>query len=127
MKTILIVIALFVVGNLHAAQVIDVDRLVDKCIYRAEGGAKADYLYGIRSIPYSSPEEARRICRNTVVKNIARWQKAGCPKPFIDFLGDRYCPLKEKKVAGIVVCRDTEGHDRWIKNVTKFYNEKISI
>jgi hypothetical protein len=121
MKTIILVISLFVVSSLHASQVVDVDRLVDKCIYRAEGGANATYLYGIKSISYASPEEARRICRNTVVKNIARWEKAGCPKTFIEFLGSRYCPLKEKKILGVVVSRDTEGHDRWVKNVTRFY------
>ena len=67
------------------------DQIVE-AIYKAEGGSKATWLYGIKSVPYDSPEEARRICFNSVRNGRARWIKAGKPDDLIVFIGKRYCP-----------------------------------
>lgn len=86
---------------------------IANAIYKAEGGAKAQYLYGIRSVKYSTPQEARRICCNTIRNTHRRWEKAGKPKPFMVFLRDRYCPIGAKN--------DPMGlNSNWIKNVNFF-------
>jgi hypothetical protein len=53
----------------------------------------------------------------TIVKNRARWEKAGKPGDFITFLGNRYAP---KGVAN----DPTNLNKHWIKNVTD-WEEKI--
>lgn len=65
-------------------------------IFKAEGGSSATYLYGIRSVKYSTPEEARRICFNTVRNNYTRWLEANTTQTFLEFLGDKYCPTTGK-------------------------------
>lgn len=42
------------------------DTQIVEAIYRAEGGVKAQYLYGIRSVRYNTSAEARKICLNSV-------------------------------------------------------------
>lgn len=87
----------------------DFNKIVD-AIYIAEGGPKAQYLYGIKSVKYSSPQEARRICFNTVRNTFQRWLNAGHPGDFIEFLGKRYCPLNDPA--------DTRGLNKnWVGNV----------
>jgi len=53
---------------------------------------------------------------DSIVKNRKRWQNAGRPKAFIDFLADRYCP----KII------DPVGHENWKKNVWFFYERMVS-
>lgn len=85
------------------------DKIV-AAIYRAEGGAKTRYPYGIKSIVTTNEAHAKRICENTVANNYIRWQKAGKTNEFINFLGNRYCPIGAKD--------DPTGLNRnWIKNV----------
>ncbi len=62
-------------------------------IFYAEGGYKAEYLYGIRSIPYKDIAEARQICLNTVRNNRKRFAQQTKYTDFIEFLGSRYCPI----------------------------------
>ena len=62
-------------------------------IYRVEGGEKATYAYGIRSVHYATTNEARAICIRTVKNNYIRWQKAGCTNNYEEFLAARYCPI----------------------------------
>lgn len=76
-------------------------------IYRVEGGRRAKVPFGILSVRVSSFEEARRVCRNTVVNNHRRWHDAGRPGHYLDFLADQYCP----KIADLL------GNTRWKKNV----------
>ena len=85
------------------------DTQIVNAIYQAEGGNKATLLYGIRSVPYDTPQEARRICFNSVRNNRARWVKAGRPEPFIVFMGRRYCPPKAHPK-----------NSHWVKNVRWF-------
>lgn len=85
-------------------------------IYRAEGGAKAQYYYGIRSVKYDNLAEAQRICLNTVRNNKRRYALAGSKGEFLQFLANRYCPIGADN--------DPKGLNKnWLKNV-KFYLEK---
>ena len=81
-----------------------------EAIGKAENSIK--YPYGIKSInTHGNKTYARQICLNTVRNNYKRWIIAGQPKPFIEFLGDRYCP----KVS------DPMGHAVWARNVKSIY------
>ena len=85
------------------------DTQIVNAIFRAEGGYKATYLYGIRSIPYKDEVEARRICFNSVRNGRRRWIKAGKPYDLITFIGLRYCPPKVHRL-----------NSNWVKNVKYF-------
>lgn len=64
-------------------------------IFKAEGGYKATYLYGIRSIPYETEAQARRYCKNTVYNTLVKYRKTRCNdgESDIDCLARRYCPV----------------------------------
>lgn len=93
------------------------DTQIVNAIYKAEGGVKAQYAYGIRSIRYNSITEAKRICFNTVRNNRKRYTQYGHKDfpDFLSFLASRYCPTTgklskaEKKLNG-----------NWLKNVKYF-------
>jgi hypothetical protein len=86
-------------------------------IYRAEGGSKAMYLYGIRSVHYQDITEAQEICMRTVRHSRNRWIKAGKPEDFIIWLSRTYCPLSDR--------RDIHGLNKnWVRNVNYFINHK---
>ena len=78
-------------------------------IYLAEGGSCAKVPYGILSVKVSSKEEARRVCYNTVKNNWRRWEDAGKPGLYTDFLADRYCPKSA----------DPQGNINWKKNIVR--------
>lgn len=85
---------------------LDAERLAD-AIYKAEGGDKAKAPYGILSVKVANREEARRVCINTIRNNLKRWEKAGKPGDYIDFLADRYCPPSVDQI----------GNKNWKRNV----------
>jgi len=85
-----------------------VNRIVD-AIYRAEGGAKTKYPYGIKSVRCTTPSTCRKICENTVRNNYKRWLKTDRSMPFLYFLADRYCPPSV----------DLDGNKNWKRNVPK--------
>lgn len=88
------------------------DEQIVNAIYRAEGAAKAQYAYGIRSIPYRTIADARRICFNTVRNNRKRFARQTRYTDFLEFLGSRYCPVS--------------AHPKnryWIKNV-RYYLDR---
>lgn len=90
-------------------------RIVD-AIYIAEGGDRAAKPYGILSVPCGSKDECRKICENTVRNNYKRWQKAGNPGTYLEFLASRYAPVG--------VSNDPKGLNRnWLKNVQTFVYE----
>ena len=96
-----------------AEDFIDQERLAD-AIYKAEGGAKAKVPYGILSIKVKDKRDARRVCINTINNNLARWQWArqnGDQRDYIQFLGDRYCPVSAHSL-----------NKNWVKNVKRLYN-----
>lgn len=95
------------------------DEQIVNAIFKAEGGLKAKYLYGIRSVPYKNIEEARKICFNTVRNNRKRYSEYGYKQyaSFIDFLASRYCPINASN--------DPKGLNKnWIKNVRYFLNHE---
>ena len=71
-----------------------------RAIFLAEGGYKAKYLYGIKSVRYRDIADAQMICHKTIkhARKDFRWWHGN----FISFLGKRYCP---------------ENTDVWVKNV----------
>ena len=109
----------------------DFPRIAD-AIYKAEGGGKTKYPYGIKSIKYKGPASgktqwARRICLNTIKNNYSRYNKL-TPKQrlkystnnthgFIVYLGSIYCPINDPQ--------DTRGlNSNWVKNVNRFLGKE---
>ena len=62
-------------------------------IYRAEGGAKASYLYGIKSVHYRDVGEAQAICMRTVRRIKKEYLHKWLKGDFIYYLGRTYCPV----------------------------------
>lgn len=88
---------------------------IANAIFMAEGGHKAQYAYGIRSVKYSTIAEARRICINTIRNNRIRFAKQNKYKDYLSFLASRYCPIG---------CDNDRGTNKyWVKNV-KYYLQK---
>lgn len=88
--------------------------LIVAAIRHAENGGKGRE-YGILH-PRVKPTYRSQAgwCAATVQKNWDRWAKAGHPGNFIDFLGNRYCPVGAKN--------DPKGLNKhWIKNVKAIY------
>lgn len=83
-------------------------------IYIAEGGKKAQFPYGIRSIKCSGEAECRQICLNTVRNNRRRFTKQTEYKDFISFLGSRYCPTK-----GNLSPAERKLNGNWVPNVRR--------
>lgn len=83
-------------------------------IYKAEGGKKARAPYGILSIKTNSEAEARQITINSIRNNWRRWEKAGKPASFVDFMANRWCPESA----------DPVGNRNWKKNVKRFLSHK---
>lgn len=79
------------------------DKLADS-IYVVEGGKKTPYPYGIKSVKTTNP---RKVCLNTIKNTYTRWNKAGRPGCYLDFLSDRYCPSSV----------DPNGNANWKKNI----------
>jgi len=102
----------------HQAKAYSDEEIVN-AIYKAEGGSKATYLYGIRSIKYDDPQEARRICFNTVRNNRKRYADYGHKTydTYLEFLASRYCPIGADN--------DPKGLNKnWLKNVKYFLKEE---
>ena len=70
---------LIVTGTILALLLLTVsvgaDENLADAIFKAEGGYKATYLYGIVSVPYKDEAEARQICINTINNNKKRFEK----------------------------------------------------
>jgi len=90
---------------------------IANAIYKAEGGAKTAYPYGIKSLKYENRDNkalsrhdwARWICLNTIRNHRARHKAHNCGKDFITCLGLRYCPPKEHEI-----------NQYWVNNVKWF-------
>lgn len=108
-------LVIFMFAAVPAAAQVYTDEQIVEAIYKAEGGAGADYLYGIRSVRYEDAAEARRICFNTVRNNRRRYKEYGRKNyaTFLEFLASRYAPVGAEN--------DPRGLNRnWLKNV-KFF------
>jgi hypothetical protein len=97
------------------------DKQIVDAIYLAEGGAKAKYPYGIRSVNCESESSCRKVCENTVRNNRKRFASYGHKQysDFIAFLGSRYCPTK-----GNLSKAETRLNGNWVKNVTYFLKRR---
>lgn len=112
MRVLWIVIALMFIAREGLAWT---DSQLADAIFKAEGGYKAKYLYGIVSVRYKDEAEARQICLNTVRNNRKRFLKQDKYSDYLDFLASRYCP---------VGCDNDNGTNKyWIKNVKFFLNQ----
>ena len=87
---------------------------VTEAIGRAENSVK--YPYGVKSInTHGNKALARKYCLNSVRNNWKRWEVAGNPGNFIDFMSRRYCPVNAPD--------DPNGLNvNWSKNVRYFLN-----
>ena len=113
-KSLILGLALGIFSTAAGAAEIDDIKLCD-AIFKAEGGAKAQYLYGIRSVKYKDEAEARKICLNTIRNNKKRYADYGYKKydTYLEFLASRYCPVNaENDPTGL--------NHNWIKNVEFF-------
>ena len=92
------------------------DEQIVNAIYIIEGGPKAQFAYGIRSVKYSTVAEARRICFNTVRKNRKRYADYGYKQypDYLSFLQSRYCPTRGKLSRAE---RELNGY--WLTNLRK--------
>jgi len=104
-----LLMTIFMAGVFSAFGMDYTDEQIVNAIYHAEGGAKAPFAYGIRSVPYRDITEARRICFNTVRNNRKRFLNQTRYTDFIEFLGSRYCPVSAHKL-----------NQYWLKNVRYF-------
>ena len=75
-------------------------------IYHAEGGRNTRYPFGIKSLKYENRTDrslsrhdwAKWIATNTVNNNKRRFKEYRGNMSFIEFLGSKYCPVKEHKL-----------------------------
>lgn len=108
---LILIITLFAWALVYAEDINYTDEEIVNAIFKAEGGYKTTYLYGIVSVPYSNEAEARRVCFNTVRNNRARFAKQTKHKDYLDFLASRYCPVGDN---------DLGTNKYWLKNVRYF-------
>lgn len=106
---------LFILNSHAALPEETVDRLAD-AIYKIENSKK--YPYGIVSIKLKGDTQAereayaRKICRRTIINTEIRWQKAGRPNKYMEFLQQRYAPQG--------VANDPSNlNANWLKNLRK--------
>lgn len=109
MRKVLLGIGVLVLAtSLEASPLESYFNRVADAIYVAEGGIRTKFPYGIKSVRTNNP---RRVCLVSVRNNWQRWQDAGCPGDFIDFMGQRYCPPQAHPL-----------NRHWAKNVRRIYD-----
>lgn len=112
---VIVIVSLVMVLTARAEEYSDTQ--IAEAIFRAEGGAKAQYAYGIRSVSYKTIDEARRICLNTIRNNRRRYADYGYKQfgSYLEFLASRYCPTKGKLSRA-----EKRVNKYWLKNVRRF-------
>lgn len=111
------VLFLIVVGVVKCrAEMIDVERMAD-AIFLAEGGDKARVPYGVLSVKVRDKSHARSITIISIRNNIKRWNKAGKPGTFVEFMANRWCPESS----------DAIGNKNWKRNVTLIYSKSRNM
>ena len=103
-------------ASLARAESFTNDQIV-RAIYLTEGGQRAQFAYGIRSVRYSSIAEARRICYNTVRNNRRRYTQYGHKQypDYLSFLASRYCPT-----TGKLSQAEKRLNGNWLRNLRYF-------
>lgn len=96
-----------------------INQYVD-AIYLAEGGKRATYAYGIRSIHYKNIQEARAICHRTIRNNIRRYQEYGHRHfaEFLLFVQSRFAPTAGRDLSA----SEKRLNGNWVRNV-RYYLE----
>jgi hypothetical protein len=92
---------------------VDPERMADS-IYLAEGGAKTKHPYGVLSVKVRSEAEARHVCLVSITNNLARWERAGRPEPFIQFMSRRWAPIGASNDPAAL-------NKHWAANVARIY------
>lgn len=87
---------------------VNIEKLASS-IYKAEGGEKTRFPYGIKSVKCSSKAECKKICINSIKNNIKRYKESNQKGDFIEFMGRRYSP--------------PDKNPNWVRLVTYFYNK----
>lgn len=72
---------------------------ISKAIYLAEGGSKATWLYGIKSVSYKDAADANRICENSIRHDYQLWIDSGRHEGYFCFMSKIYCPLDSENWA----------------------------
>jgi hypothetical protein len=90
------------------------DQLI-MAIYYAEGGAAAEYPFGIRSVHCGSYANCKAICETTVKHNHQRFERFGHKrfKTYLDYLASRYCPCSGRTLTAA----EKRLNRFWLKNV----------
>ncbi len=113
---IAVVAMCIIIGSVVLAFGETTDHDIARAIFKAEGGLKAEYLFGIRSISYETPAQAWQYCLNTIRNQRIRHSKHTCGLTYIECLSNRYCPLNAKN--------DPKGlNQNWLSNVSYFLKE----
>ena len=80
-------------------------------IFKAEGGHKTKHEYGI--LAHYQHTTPRQACLNTISHSRKRWEAAGKPCNFVEYLSRSYCPIG--------ALNDPTGLNyNWVKNVSYF-------
>lgn len=118
LSAILILIALCLPANAEQEWT---NTEIINAIYHAEGGEKAQFPYGIRSVSCESKSACRKVCENTIRNNRIRYAKTkpGQYPDFISFLGSRYCPTRGRTLTP----SERRLNGNWKKNVLFFLNK----
>lgn len=114
-KTLLwITLMICLIPNAQAREYTDTQ--IINAIYKVEGKAEATYLYGIRSVSYDSPKEARQICLNTVRNHRKRHLSHDDGLSYLECLSLRYAPIGSNT--------DNGTNQYWLKNIRYFLNKE---
>lgn len=84
-------------------------------IYKAEGGKKTKYPYGIKSVKCTTEASCRNVCLRTIKNNRIRFKQYGYRhySSFTQFLGSRYCPTSGSNFTA----SEKRLNKNWVKNV----------
>ncbi len=119
MKLIPLILLLTLIPTCQPAFAINyTNEEIADAIFKAEGGMKAQYWYGIRSVKYDSLKEARKICLNTIRNQRKRHSKHNCELTYLECLHNRYAPTK-----GNLSQVEMNLNRYWLTNVLFFLNQ----
>lgn len=118
MKLILLTLAVLLCGCDQVPAMAYTDEQLVMAIYHAEGGAAAQYPFGIRSVYCATWTQCKRICETTIRHNHRRFELYGHKRfaTYLEYLQDRYCPARGRNLSSA----ERKPNKNWIKNV-KYY------
>lgn len=92
------------------------DEQLAMAIYHAEGGAAAQYPFGIRSVYCGSFNDCKKCCKTTIKHNRIRFAKNvhRGSQTYIEYLGSVYCPIKGRALSSA----ERRLNRYWVRNVS---------